>query len=99
VQLRPHSLPVGFIANAILLFEATEGGAGVLGQLTSEPRALSRVVRKALAQVLARAGRRNCCGVAGDNGLCGCWAAFLGSSAMALTPVVAEQSCCCLAFS
>jgi Domain of unknown function (DUF1998) len=33
---------------AILAFEATEGGAGVLGRLTSEPRALSRVARAAL---------------------------------------------------
>jgi hypothetical protein len=33
---------------AILLFEATEGGAGVLGRLTGDPQALSRVARKAL---------------------------------------------------
>ena len=33
---------------AILFFEATEGGAGVLGRLTSDPSALSRVARKAL---------------------------------------------------
>jgi hypothetical protein len=33
---------------AILAFEATEGGAGVLGRLASEPLALSRVARAAL---------------------------------------------------
>jgi Lhr-like helicase len=32
----------------ILLFEATEGGAGVLGRLTSDPRVLSMVAHKAL---------------------------------------------------
>jgi Lhr-like helicase len=33
---------------AILLFEATEGGAGVLGRVTSEPYALAQVARAAL---------------------------------------------------
>jgi Lhr-like helicase len=33
---------------AILIFEATEGGAGVLGRLTSDPDAMSRVARAAL---------------------------------------------------
>ena len=33
---------------AVLLFEATEGGAGVLGRLTSEPDALAAVARAAL---------------------------------------------------
>jgi Lhr-like helicase len=34
--------------NGILLFEATEGGAGVLGRLTGDPGELSNVARKAL---------------------------------------------------
>jgi hypothetical protein len=33
---------------AILLFEATEGGAGVLAQLTSDNQAVARIARKAL---------------------------------------------------
>ena len=35
--------------NAFLVYEATEGGAGVLTRLVAEPKALSRVARKALA--------------------------------------------------
>jgi Lhr-like helicase len=34
---------------AILAFEASEGGAGVLGRLTSDPQSLSRVTQSALA--------------------------------------------------
>ena len=34
---------------AVLAFEATEGGAGVLGRLVSEPKALARVARAALS--------------------------------------------------
>ena len=33
---------------AILAFEATEGGAGVLGRLTSEPAILAQIARAAL---------------------------------------------------
>jgi hypothetical protein len=33
---------------AVLAFEASEGGAGVLGRLSSEPQALARVARAAL---------------------------------------------------
>jgi Lhr-like helicase len=41
-------LPTRDKRRAVLAFEATEGGAGVLGRLTSEPRALARVARAAL---------------------------------------------------
>ena len=33
---------------AVLLYESTEGGAGVLGRLANDPKALSRIARKAL---------------------------------------------------
>jgi len=52
-QLEPgevlaESLPSSENRRAILAYEATEGGAGVLGRLTSESHALCRVARKAL---------------------------------------------------
>jgi len=46
---------------AILAFESTEGGAGVLGRLTSEPQALARVARAALeSHALPRYRQRDC---------------------------------------
>jgi Domain of unknown function (DUF1998) len=47
-ELLTEPVPTRDKRRAILAFEATEGGAGVLGRLTSEPRALSRVARAAL---------------------------------------------------
>jgi hypothetical protein len=41
-------VPTRDTRRAILAFEATEGGAGVLGRLTSEPQALARVAQAAL---------------------------------------------------
>jgi hypothetical protein len=41
-------VPTRDARRAILAFEATEGGAGVLGRLTSEPQALARVAQAAL---------------------------------------------------
>src|SRR4029077_10113825 len=41
-------VPARDTRRAILAFEATEGGAGVLGRLTTEPQALARVASAAL---------------------------------------------------
>jgi Lhr-like helicase len=47
-EVSTEPVPARDQRRAILLYEATEGGAGVLGRLTSDPKALSQVARKAL---------------------------------------------------
>lgn len=47
-EVSTEPVPARDRRRAILLYEATEGGAGVLGRLTSDTTALSRVARKAL---------------------------------------------------
>jgi hypothetical protein len=47
-EVSTEPLPSRDQRRAILLYEATEGGAGALGRLTSDPAALSRIARKAL---------------------------------------------------
>ena len=47
-ELLTEPVPSRDNRRAILAFEATEGGAGVLGRLTTEPAALAGVARKAL---------------------------------------------------
>ena len=47
-ELAAEPLPEHRIRKRILLYEASEGGAGVLGRLASEPRALGRVAERAL---------------------------------------------------
>lgn len=47
-ELLGEALPTRDCRNTILLYEATEGGAGVLNRLASQPQALPEVARKAL---------------------------------------------------
>jgi very-short-patch-repair endonuclease len=47
-ELQAEPLPHANTRRAILLYEAAEGGAGVLRQLVEEPSALARVARRAL---------------------------------------------------
>jgi hypothetical protein len=60
-------LPVRDQRRAILMYEAAEGGAGVLGQLIENPEALRRVARKALS--LMHFGNVEEAIVSGDAGL------------------------------
>jgi Lhr-like helicase len=48
-EVSTEPVPARDRRRAILLYEATEGGAGVLGRLTSDATALARVAHKALA--------------------------------------------------
>jgi hypothetical protein len=48
-EISTEPVPARDQRRAILLYEATEGGAGVLGRLTSDVTAIARVARKALA--------------------------------------------------
>jgi hypothetical protein len=47
-EIQTEPVPTRDNRRGILIFEATEGGAGVLGRLTSDPKALSNVARTAL---------------------------------------------------
>jgi hypothetical protein len=47
-EVSTEPVPARDRRRAVLLYEATEGGAGVLGRLTSDVTALARVARKAL---------------------------------------------------
>jgi hypothetical protein len=47
-EVATEPVPARERRRAILLYESAEGGAGVLGRLTSDPAALSRVARTAL---------------------------------------------------
>jgi hypothetical protein len=47
-EVLTEPVPTRETRHAILSFEASEGGAGVLGRLTSDPDAMSRVARAAL---------------------------------------------------
>ena len=48
-ELSAEPLPTRDDRNSILLYEASEGGAGVLRQLVEDPRAVAAVARQALA--------------------------------------------------
>ena len=48
-EVQTEPVPSARTRRAILAFEATEGGAGVLGRLTSDPQALSQVSREPLS--------------------------------------------------
>ena len=47
-ELAAEPLPDRDTCNAILLYEAAEGGAGVLTRLATDPDAIPRIARKAL---------------------------------------------------
>ena len=47
-ELAAEPLPNADTRRLILLYESSEGGAGILRQLVEDPRALARVAREAL---------------------------------------------------